>query len=114
MTVRELDGLTRIIVPEIYKEFGVLLTVGVYAANTQDENSRIIKEAVRLETEARPQIIQMHGFYADHERKEVYFHIIVDFEQQNAPRLAESLRASLSSRFPEYTFNINIELDTNE
>ena len=111
MTVRELDELTRRIIPAVYKEFGVLLTIGVYASNTYDETARKIKEAVRLETEARPQVIQMHGFYADTEKKEASFDIIVDFDEPEPERIAESIRNSLSAQFPDYTFNIVIDLD---
>ena len=114
MTVRELDALTRKIVPEIYKEYGVLLTVGVYAANTFDESSRKIKEAVRLETEAHQEIIQMHGFYIDHNSRQVYFDIIIDFSEKDPARLVESLKSSLSGKYPDYGFNITIDHDISD
>lgn len=114
MTVRELDALTRRIVPDIYAETGVLLTIGVYAANNSDEESIEINNAVREETAKYPQITQLHGFYADSTSKHCSFDLMFDYSEPNKTQLAESIRGALSERFPEYTFYINIDRDFSE
>ena len=111
MTVRELDALTRRIVPDVYSETGVLLTIGVYASNTSDAESLEINNAV-VETVAKyPQIIQLHGFYADGAAKHCSFDLIFDFSEPNKQQLTDEIRAELSGRFPEYSFYINIDRD---
>ena len=112
-TIRELDSLTRRIVPEIYKESGVILTIGAYASNTYDESSRRIKEAVRRETEALPKILQIHGFHTDSAEKAVYFDVFFAHEENAAPLLIEMLKKRLTEQFPEYTFHITIVLSNN-
>ena len=111
MTIREFDALTRRIVPDIYKEFGVYLTIGVYAANTSDEISMKIKEAVRRETDSDPRILQMHGFYADPVTKLVSFDVIIDFREKNAAEVIKALKEHLTAEFPDHSFNINLDLD---
>ncbi len=114
MTVREMDALTRRIVPQIYMEFGVILTVGVYAENTSDESAKAIKQAAKTLTEEYPQIMQMHGFYADTGTKAVSFDIILSFEEQDPASTVNALRERLSAEFPDYQFHINVDRDFSE
>ncbi|MBR6419713.1 MAG: cation transporter [Oscillospiraceae bacterium] len=114
MTVREMDALTRRIVPQIYMEFGVILTVGVYAENTSDESAKAIKQAAKALTEEYPQIMQMHGFYADTGTKAVSFDIILSFEEQDPVSTVNALRERLSAEYPDYQFHINVDRDFSE
>ena len=114
MTVREMDALTRRIVPQIYMEFGVILTVGVYAENTSDESAKAIKQAAKALSEEYPQIIQMHGFYADTGTKAVSFDIILSFDEQDPANTVNALRERLSAEFPDYQFHINVDRDFSE
>ena len=114
MTVREMDALTRRIVPQIYMEFGVILTVGVYAENTSDESAKAIKQAAKALTEEYPQIMQMHGFYADTGTKAVSFDIILSFDEQDPASTVNALRERLSAEFPDYQFHINVDRDFSE
>ena len=114
MTVREMDALTRRIVPQIYMEFGVILTVGVYAENTSDESAKAIKQAAKALTAEYPQIIQMHGFYADTGTKAVSFDIILSFDEQDPANTVNALRERLSAEFPDYQFHINVDRDFSE
>lgn len=114
MTVREMDALTRRIVPQIYMEFGVILTVGVYAENTSDESAKAIKQAAKALTAEYPQIMQMHGFYADTGTKAVSFDIILSFEEQDPASTVNALRERLSAEFPDYQFHINVDRDFSE
>ena len=114
MTVKQLDALSRRIVPEIYSEFGALLTIGVYASNTSDETSRRIKEAVRAAADKYPQIIQMHGFYADNAAKAVSFDLIFDFREKERTDIAEKIKNDLSEQFGDYTFYVNLDRDMSD
>lgn len=111
LTVRELDALTRRIVPEIYSETGVLLTIGVYAANTSDEQSKVINDAVNDLVGKYPQIIQLHGFYVDCSAKHCSFDIVFDYSEPDKQGIADKLRAELTEMFEGYSFYINIDRD---
>ena len=114
MTVREMDALTRRIVTQIYSEFGVILTVGVYAANTSDETAREIKEAVRSLTGSYQQIMQMHGFYVEEATKLVSFDIILSFTEEDPTQIITEMREKLNAQFPDYKFSIIVDRDYSE
>ena len=108
MTAREIHRLTRSISAEIYTDFGIILTVGIYASNDQDPEVRALKEDVERIIGSHPEILQMHGFYL--ENNTVTFDLIVDFAADAEKTRAEILE-SLKSAFPEYTFSIILDAD---
>lgn len=111
LTAHQIDTLTRRIMADIYREFSVILTVGIYATNVSDDFSREIRDAVKRETEAYPQILQMHGFYLEREAKVVSFDIIVDFREPDPKGIADAIRARLGEQFSEYRFYVNLDRD---
>lgn len=114
MTAREIDALSRTIVPQIYQEFGVLLTIGIYATNTHSETAVQIRETVRHVVAQYPEILQMHGFYVEEAARAVSFDIMLDYEIENASELTGAISAELTERFPDYQFFINIDRDFSE
>jgi len=114
LTAREIDSLTRKIVPMIYEEFGVLLTVGIYAANTADAQSMIIREAVCKLIAQHPEIRQMHGFYADPNENTVSFDLIFDYQAEQPEAVQQEITAALTNDFPAHRFHINIDRDFSE
>ncbi len=114
MTMREFDALNRRVVAEIYAEYGVLLTIGIYAANTSHSMARRIKRAVRQEVAKYPLLMQMHGFYLDERKKRVSFDVVYDFRMQQPDDIVHTLRTDLKKRFPRYHFHINLDSDFSE
>lgn len=114
MTAREIDALSRRIVPQIYERFGVLLTIGIYAANTHSEIAQQLRTAVREETGKYPEILQVHGFYLDESAHAVSFDIMLGYEIQNPAEITAALSRALHAQFPAYAFDINIDRDFSE
>lgn len=111
LTARQIDTLTRKIMADVYREFGVILTVGIYASNTSDDISRTIRKAAEETIADYPQILQMHGFYMEHEAKIISLDIIVDFKEKNPKEICANLCAALQRQFPEYRFYVNLDRD---
>ena len=111
MSVKELDALTRDISSRIYSQFGVYLTIGVYASNTRDEQAREIMTAVRSEISDHAGILQMHGFYLRKEDRFVSFDLIVDYGEPDPDALIAHISSELSKKYPDYTFRINLDRD---
>ena len=111
LTARQIDTLTRKIMADVYRQFGVILTVGIYASNTSDDISRTIRRAAEKKIGEYPQILQMHGFYMEHEAKVVSLDIIIDFKEKNSKEICEELRSALQAEFPEYRFYVNLDRD---
>ena len=47
LTAKEIHKLTRCILYAVYEAFGIILTVGIYASNTDNEETRKIKESLQ-------------------------------------------------------------------
>jgi len=104
LTAKEIHALTRKIEFSIYAEFGIVLTLGIYASNTSDENAIKIKEYLEEILKEYPTVLQMHGFYIEEEKKMVSFDIIVDFEDKNPNETRDKIVKQLKEKYPEYNF----------
>ena len=110
MTAEELHILSREIAYKIYEEFGITLTVGVYAANDKGEFGNIKKELFKIVKKYK-EILQVHGFYVDKEKSNVFFDIIIDFETKNKEEIKDKIVEELSKKFPKYNYNVILYSD---
>ena len=106
LTAKEIHPLTRRIAMQVYQEFGIIMTIGIYASNSSDKEIIAIRDAIKNEVLSHPTIKQMHGFYVDQEIKAISFDVIVDFEDKEAPLLIKQIHDNLAQKFPDYQFNI--------
>ena len=111
LTAKEIHPLTRNIAVQIYQQFGIIMTVGIYASNSSDSEIVKIRDAIRKEVLSRPTIKQMHGFYCDQELKTISFDVIVDFKDKDAPKLIEEIKKNLGEQFPDYHFYVVADKD---
>ena len=106
MTAKEIHPLTRSIAYKVYEQFGIIMTIGIYASNSSDSEIVRIKEAIREEVFSHPTIKQMHGFYCDQEIKSISFDVIVDFNDKESHKTIEEIKKNLGEKFPDYHFYI--------
>ena len=106
MTAKEIHPLTRNIAYQVYEQFGIIMTIGIYASNSSDSQIVKIKEAIREEVFSHPTIKQMHGFYCDQEIKNISFDVIVDFKDKESHKTIEEIKKNLGEKFPDYHFYI--------
>ena len=111
MTARQIDELTRNITYSVYTEFGIVLTIGIYAQNIQSEKAAEIKSRLAQLIREQKTVIGMHGFYINEAKNIVSFDLIFDFEEKEPGSAAEQIRNVLSEENPGYLFNINIDRD---
>lgn len=114
MTAREIDALSRSLSGKIYKAYSVLLTIGIYAANTHNETAVGIRSAVTEITGKYPAVQQVHGFYLEESAQAVSFDILLDYDVSNPEEITDALRRELTERFPDYVFHIHIDRDFSE
>lgn len=110
MTAEEIHILTREIEYVIYAEFGIALTIGIYAANDKGEFGEIKKTLGEVIKNYKT-ILQVHGFYVDKEKNNVYFDLIIDFEEKDREKIKNEIVNKLKEKYPEYNFNVIIDLD---
>ena len=108
LPAREIHRLTRCIAADVYQALGIILTVGIYAANDSDAEGAKIRGDLEEIIKQYPDILQMHGFYVDEKR--VMFDLIIDFAADAQPIVAQ-VHEQLSQRYPDYRFDIVLDSD---
>lgn len=107
MNAKQIHALTRKIAMEIYKEMGIILTIGIYASNQSDEKILAFKKSVEEVVHQHPSVLQLHAFYVD--KPLVMFDMVCDFSED--PTKTRSLILDeLHEKFPEYHFEIAIDI----
>ena len=109
MTAEEIHILTREIEYEIFKEFAIVLTLGIYAANDKGEFGEIKKELNTILKDYK-EIIQVHGFYVD-KSNNIFFDLIFDFKAENREEITNEVKTRLIEKYPNYNCNVIIDLD---
>ena len=99
----------------VYKETGVMLTaVGIYSRNTNDPDAVKAKERVLELLENYKDILQMHGFYLDKEKKLIKFDVIISFDAQDRESLWKEICQKMRELYPGYEIQINLDSDTSD
>ena len=103
-TVQQLDALERSITETVYRQTGVTLTaVGVYAKPDDASLSAQIFADIRAIAAAEPYVLQLHGFSADEDKKEIRFDVIIDYDAKNRREIFEDIVRRVRETYPEYT-----------
>ncbi len=113
MTAQEIHTLTRTITEDLYEEFGIITTVGIYAANDDKEFMEIKKELDTI-VENSKYVKQIHGFYADKNTNKIYFDLILDFECQDVEMQKNDIIKKLEEKYPNYKFYVLLDADISE
>ena len=110
MTAEEIHILTREIEYIIFKEFGIALTIGIYAANDFGEFGEM-QEALSEIVKEYKSFIQYHGFYVDKSKSNVYFDLILDFKEKDKEKIKDEIISKLKAKYSEYNYNVILDSD---
>ena len=113
MTAKELHKLTREITYQVYLEFGIVLTVGIYAANDNGEYGDIKKDLVVIVNNYM-EILQIHGFYVDEETNTISFDLIIDFKADNPQEIQNKVLKEIKEKYPNYNYNVILDTDVSD
>lgn len=111
MNVNEVDVLTRKIEEDVYHKTGVILTgVGIYSYNTKGGKSAEIRNKIQKIVLAYDWALQMHGFYADTDKKTLRFDVVLSFDISKETAM-EILLKEIKKAYPDYKVQITPDLD---
>ena len=110
MTAEEIHCLTREISNDIYNEFGIIMSIGIYAANDKGEFGEIKKELGNVIKNYKD-VKQVHGFYVDKKNNTVYFDLIIDFDCKQPEKIKDEIIKKLEEKYQDYKFNIILDAD---
>lgn len=109
MTASQIHPLTRDIAEDIYKKHNVIITLGIYATSSSKEYAPI-RQYLEEEIKGHPEILQMHAFYVEREKKRVDFDLVIDFSADPGEVTAH-VAEMLKKKFPDYRFNVVADVD---
>lgn len=110
MTANQIHLLSRRIIEEIYNEYGIILTVGVYASN-KDEKVLEMKHNIFEIAKKQEHFINLHGFFVDEEKKHILFDTVISYKAPSLFAVAENIKAEALKLYPDYHIDINIDQD---
>ena len=114
MTVEEVDRLTRRVQARIYLETGVILTgVGVYSYNPSNDEAAVMRNAVLEKVMSHDWALQLHGFHADTEEKELRFDVVMSFDIDPKEGLSQ-LYGEIQEMYPDYRVIITPDVDVTD
>jgi hypothetical protein len=97
-----------------YQEFNIILTVGIYATNSSDDESVKIKNDIADILKEYPMVLQLHGYYVNEDEKSVSFDLVIDFEEKEPGKVVEEIKSKISSLHPAYQFSIIVDADVSD
>lgn len=111
LTVDDVDRITRKIQLNVYNKTGIILTgVGVYSFNTSDDESAQMRNTIQKTVMSHEWALQMHGFYADMEKKTVRFDVVLSFDIEQKTAIEELYR-EVKPLYPDYFILIVPDVD---
>ncbi|MBQ6752476.1 MAG: cation transporter [Clostridia bacterium] len=87
---------------KILREYGVFMYFGIYSVNTTDEEIAEMREFVYKLVDEIDDILQIHAFYVNKERKFMSFDVVYDFDCKDQYAVQKHLRSVINEKYPEY------------
>ena len=111
LTAKEIHKLSKEIERMIYKKYDIIMTIGIYASNTDSKLGKEIKKEIIKISKKYDNILQIHGFYINENDKYVSFDIIYDFEEKEVDKINNEIKNKLKEKYNDYKFTIIVDKD---
>ena len=111
LNVDDVDRITRRIQTDVFRKTGIILTgIAVYSYNTSDDNAAQMRNEIRKTVMSHDWALQMHGFYADVEKKTIRFDVVISFDVDRKEAI-ETLYGEIGRLYPDYDLLIVPDVD---
>ena len=115
LTAKDIDALSREVQDTVFRETGVIISaVGVYSVNTSGDETAKMRDDVRKIVMSHDGILQIHGFYADTEKKMMTFDMVLDFKVNDREKLSETIKSEILTEYPGYNIHITPDIDASD
>ena len=111
LSSKEIQEIERDITYLMYTKYNTIITVGIYAENTNDKESKIIYDGILEATKKYKNILQIHGFYVDKVKKYINFDLVISFDEEKPYEIIESIKAEVGKINPDHQIIINYDQD---
>ncbi|MBQ6505325.1 MAG: cation transporter [Flexilinea sp.] len=112
MTAEEIDLMERRIAKDVYLKHGVAMTgIGIYSMNTTNDQVKEMRTNITRLIMSHEGVLQVHGFYADIEKKTISLDVILDFELEDRQATFEQIKAEIQQAYPDYDIRMTLDID---
>ena len=112
LTAEEIDSLERRIAQNVLKKHGVLLGgIGIYSVNSGDDEIKKMRSDITHMIVQHEGVLQIHGFYADLEKKAISFDVVLDYGVDDRQKLFAQIKNEVKSAYPDYMLNMALDID---
>ncbi len=109
LTAREIHLLTRNIAEELFKDFGIIVTVGIYSVHTGDNPLARLQQSVLQVVNEHNGVMQVHAYYFYEDKNLITMDILPEDDVKDEVALAETIKDDLRRKFPQYEFYIVLD-----
>ena len=110
-TADKIDVITRNIQDKVFVEHNVtLVSIGIYSVNTKDEKIAKVRGDVAKIISAHNEILQMHGFFVDFDKKDIRFDMVVSFVPNRREVFDQAIH-EINQQYPDYRIIANMDSD---
>ena len=111
LTAKEIQTIEREIATMMYDKYNTIMTIGIYAENTSDEETKRLHQIVVEIIKNYPNVLQMHGFYLDKDKKILNYDLVISFDEKEPNKLIEEIKNKNKEIIKDYQIIINFDQD---
>ena len=100
LTAQDIHGLSRKISLRMFRDHGIILTLGVYAVATGDNQRKDLQTLVMRTLTAHRELVQIHGFYFSEKENLLTVDVVPDLSVRDEDALRASLTRELTALIP--------------
>ena len=106
MRIEDAYVITKPLQVRILRDYGVFMYFGFYSVNTTDPEIAETRAALNEHIADIDDILQIHAFYMDKEKKFMSFDVVYDFAAKDEAALRQDLKDFLHERHPDYRIEL--------
>ena len=114
LTAQDIHGLTRKITLQMYQNHGIVMTEGVYAVATGENERNELQTLVMRTLTAHKELVQIHGFYYSEKENLVTVDVVPDVSVKDETALCQTLISELEALIPGKTILMTIDHNYSE
>ena len=114
LSAQDIHELSRKISLQMYRDHAIVMTVGVYAVATGENQRAEIQALVMRALTARKDLDQIHGFFYDEKENLVTVDVIPDLSVHDEPALSQEITRDLEALLPGKTVLVTVDHNYSE
>jgi len=105
----EIDRMQRNIADNVYTKHGVVLAgIGIYS---KDDRHGDMRDKVNEIVRKHEGVLQIHGFFADPDKKQMVFDVILDFALPDRSAVLSEISSAVEKAFPGWSVSVTMDVD---